>query len=87
MWRSNINGRLLFAHPDTVPSFPEQIEPYLPYEFTCEGMLQRLNAFIENQVRLPLATVLPLSMNTRRIHVDRWGGAAVFVRRTSATGR
>lgn len=27
-----------------------QIEPYLPYEFTCEGMLQRVNAFIENQV-------------------------------------
>ncbi|KAG7270942.1 hypothetical protein CRUP_033679, partial [Coryphaenoides rupestris] len=25
------------------------IEPYLPYEFTCEGMLQRVNAFIENQ--------------------------------------
>lgn len=29
-----------------------QIEPYLPYEFTCEGMLQRVNAFIENQVPL-----------------------------------
>lgn len=28
----------------------EQIEPYLPYEFTCEGMLQRVNAFIQNQV-------------------------------------
>uniref|UniRef100_A0AAR2KFQ3 alpha-1,6-mannosyl-glycoprotein 6-beta-N-acetylglucosaminyltransferase n=1 Tax=Pygocentrus nattereri TaxID=42514 RepID=A0AAR2KFQ3_PYGNA len=27
----------------------QKIEPYLPYEFTCEGMLQRLNAFIENQ--------------------------------------
>lgn len=24
-------------------------EPYLPYEFTCEGMLQRVNAFIEKQ--------------------------------------
>lgn len=30
--------------------FP-QIEPYMPYEFTCEGMLQRINAFIEKQVR------------------------------------
>lgn len=29
--------------------FP-QIDPYLPYEFTCEGMLQRMNAFIEKQV-------------------------------------
>ncbi|KPP67403.1 hypothetical protein Z043_114011 [Scleropages formosus] len=28
---------------------PSQIEPYLPYEFTCEGMLQRVNAFIEKQ--------------------------------------
>lgn len=28
-----------------------QIEPYLPYEFTCEGMLQRVNTLIENQVR------------------------------------
>ncbi|XP_053473358.1 alpha-1,6-mannosylglycoprotein 6-beta-N-acetylglucosaminyltransferase A [Ictalurus furcatus] len=27
----------------------QKIEPYLPYEFTCEGMLQRLNSFIENQ--------------------------------------
>lgn len=27
-----------------------QIDPYLPYEFTCEGMLQRMNAFIERQV-------------------------------------
>lgn len=27
-----------------------QIEPYLPYEFTCEGMLQRMNVFIEKQV-------------------------------------
>lgn len=35
-----------------------QIEPYLPYEFTCEGMLQRVNAFIENQV-LPLQSASP----------------------------
>ncbi|XP_037542259.1 alpha-1,6-mannosylglycoprotein 6-beta-N-acetylglucosaminyltransferase A [Nematolebias whitei] len=25
------------------------IEPYLPYEFTCEGMLQRVNVLIEKQ--------------------------------------
>ncbi|XP_030884095.1 alpha-1,6-mannosylglycoprotein 6-beta-N-acetylglucosaminyltransferase A [Leptonychotes weddellii] len=30
----------------------QKIEPYMPYEFTCEGMLQRINAFIEKQVRL-----------------------------------
>lgn len=27
-----------------------QIEPYIPYEFTCEGMLQRVNILIEKQV-------------------------------------
>ncbi|XP_069791302.1 alpha-1,6-mannosylglycoprotein 6-beta-N-acetylglucosaminyltransferase A isoform X2 [Narcine bancroftii] len=27
----------------------QKIEPYLPYEFNCEGMLQRVSAFIENQ--------------------------------------
>ncbi|XP_061653448.1 alpha-1,6-mannosylglycoprotein 6-beta-N-acetylglucosaminyltransferase A isoform X2 [Phyllopteryx taeniolatus] len=27
----------------------QKIEPYLPFELTCEGMLQRVNAFIENQ--------------------------------------
>ncbi|CAH7195269.1 Mgat5 [Phodopus roborovskii] len=26
-----------------------KIEPYMPYEFTCEGLLQRINAFIEKQ--------------------------------------
>lgn len=28
-----------------------QIEPYIPYEFTCEGMLQRVNVLVEKQVR------------------------------------
>lgn len=36
----------------------DQIEPYLPYEFTCEGMLQRVNAFIENQVLPPYLSPL-----------------------------
>uniref|UniRef100_A0A3Q3WE76 alpha-1,6-mannosyl-glycoprotein 6-beta-N-acetylglucosaminyltransferase n=1 Tax=Mola mola TaxID=94237 RepID=A0A3Q3WE76_MOLML len=27
----------------------QTIEPYLPYEFTCEGMLQRVNILIEKQ--------------------------------------
>ncbi|KAM9346889.1 alpha-1,6-mannosylglycoprotein 6-beta-N-acetylglucosaminyltransferase A-like [Symphorus nematophorus] len=29
--------------------FNQSIEPYLPYEFSCEGMLQRVNVLIENQ--------------------------------------
>ncbi|XP_039673109.1 alpha-1,6-mannosylglycoprotein 6-beta-N-acetylglucosaminyltransferase A-like [Perca fluviatilis] len=28
----------------------QTIEPYLPYEFSCEGMLQRVNILIEKQV-------------------------------------
>lgn len=27
-----------------------QVEPFLPYEYTCEGMLERVNAYIQNQV-------------------------------------
>ncbi|XP_072880712.1 alpha-1,6-mannosylglycoprotein 6-beta-N-acetylglucosaminyltransferase A-like isoform X2 [Hemitrygon akajei] len=27
----------------------QKVEPYLPYEFTCEGLLERLNVFIEKQ--------------------------------------
>lgn len=29
---------------------PVQVEPFLPYEYTCEGMLERLHAYIQNQV-------------------------------------
>ncbi|XP_072032100.1 alpha-1,6-mannosylglycoprotein 6-beta-N-acetylglucosaminyltransferase A-like isoform X2 [Amphiura filiformis] len=27
----------------------DELKPHLPYEFTCEGMLQRLNVYVENQ--------------------------------------
>uniref|UniRef100_A0A8K9XPY1 alpha-1,6-mannosyl-glycoprotein 6-beta-N-acetylglucosaminyltransferase n=1 Tax=Oncorhynchus mykiss TaxID=8022 RepID=A0A8K9XPY1_ONCMY len=27
-----------------------KVEPYLPYEYTCEGMLERVHAYIQNQV-------------------------------------
>ncbi|XP_069769993.1 alpha-1,6-mannosylglycoprotein 6-beta-N-acetylglucosaminyltransferase A-like [Narcine bancroftii] len=27
----------------------QKVEPYLPFEFTCEGMLERVNVFIEKQ--------------------------------------
>lgn len=49
------------------PYYLEQIEPYLPYEFTCEGMLQRVNAFIQNQVRLAAASNFPHSRNTNKM--------------------
>lgn len=31
-------------------SCPPQVDPYLPYEYTCEGMLERIHAYIQNQV-------------------------------------
>lgn len=33
-------------------SFP-QVDPYLPYEYTCEGMLERIEAYIQHQVGGP----------------------------------
>ena len=27
-----------------------QVEPFLPYEYTCEGMLERVHAYIQKQV-------------------------------------
>lgn len=31
-----------------------QVQPYLPYEYTCEGMLERVHAYIQHQVRSSL---------------------------------
>uniref|UniRef100_A0A8K9XN71 alpha-1,6-mannosyl-glycoprotein 6-beta-N-acetylglucosaminyltransferase n=1 Tax=Oncorhynchus mykiss TaxID=8022 RepID=A0A8K9XN71_ONCMY len=31
-----------------------KVEPYLPYEYTCEGMLERVHAYIQHQVGSPL---------------------------------
>ncbi|KAF1398564.1 Alpha-1,6-mannosylglycoprotein 6-beta-N-acetylglucosaminyltransferase B, partial [Spheniscus mendiculus] len=28
---------------------PPQVDPYLPYEYTCEGMLERIHAYIQHQ--------------------------------------
>ncbi|NXA51626.1 MGT5B acetylglucosaminyltransferase, partial [Nothocercus julius] len=28
-----------------------QVDPYLPYEYTCEGMLERIHAYVQHQVR------------------------------------
>uniref|UniRef100_A0A8C5F5T5 alpha-1,6-mannosyl-glycoprotein 6-beta-N-acetylglucosaminyltransferase n=1 Tax=Gadus morhua TaxID=8049 RepID=A0A8C5F5T5_GADMO len=44
-----------------------KVEPYLPYEYTCEGMLERVHAYIQNQVR-PRGPVT-LSMSTGPLFV------------------
>lgn len=40
--------------PYVCPSLP-QVDPYLPYEYTCEGMLERIHAYIQHQVGGPSA--------------------------------
>ncbi|XP_026054807.1 alpha-1,6-mannosylglycoprotein 6-beta-N-acetylglucosaminyltransferase A-like [Carassius auratus] len=48
VWTVNIDDRAEVENAIKA-ILSQKIEPYLPYEFTCEGMLQRLHAFIENQ--------------------------------------
>lgn len=37
------------------PSLP-QVDPYLPYEYTCTGMLERIQAYIQHQVGHPASS-------------------------------
>lgn len=37
------------------PSLP-QVDPYLPYEYTCTGMLERIHAYIQHQVGHPASS-------------------------------
>uniref|UniRef100_A0A671YU04 alpha-1,6-mannosyl-glycoprotein 6-beta-N-acetylglucosaminyltransferase n=1 Tax=Sparus aurata TaxID=8175 RepID=A0A671YU04_SPAAU len=36
------------------------VEPLLPYEYTCEGMLERVHAYVQNQVAWPPLSALRL---------------------------
>lgn len=51
-------------------SSPAQVEPYLPYEYTCEGMLERIHAYIQHQV----GTVPVLLGKGPLAHGGSWGG-------------
>ncbi|XP_077107964.1 alpha-1,6-mannosylglycoprotein 6-beta-N-acetylglucosaminyltransferase B [Ranitomeya variabilis] len=46
-----------------------KIEPYLPYEFTSEGMLQRLHAYIQHQEFCSPPLPLPIPLNTSQVHL------------------
>ncbi|XP_075205667.1 alpha-1,6-mannosylglycoprotein 6-beta-N-acetylglucosaminyltransferase B [Anomaloglossus baeobatrachus] len=46
-----------------------KIEPYLPYEFTSEGMLQRLHAYIQHQEFCSPPLPLPVVLNTSQVHL------------------
>lgn len=61
-----------------LPGRPPQVEPYLPYEYTCEGMLERIQAYIQHQVGGP-----PLPARPKAI---RAGQGAVWDTRTLQVG-
>ncbi|XP_007958037.1 alpha-1,6-mannosylglycoprotein 6-beta-N-acetylglucosaminyltransferase B [Orycteropus afer afer] len=46
-----------------------QVDPYLPYEYTCEGMLERIHAYIQHQ--------LPPSANGQSLSSSRGGNWVV----------
>ncbi|XP_061464929.1 alpha-1,6-mannosylglycoprotein 6-beta-N-acetylglucosaminyltransferase A isoform X2 [Rhineura floridana] len=48
VWTVNIND-LSEVEKAVKAILNQKTEPYLPFEFTCEGMLQRMNVFIEKQ--------------------------------------
>ncbi|XP_071968075.1 alpha-1,6-mannosylglycoprotein 6-beta-N-acetylglucosaminyltransferase B [Engystomops pustulosus] len=54
-----------------------KIEPYLPYEFTSEGMLQRLHAYIQHQEFC--SPPLPVPVNTSQVHLP---SSLVLINRT-----
>lgn len=50
MWGVGDGGSLVDTPTCSVTCLRSQVEPFLPYEYTCEGMLERVNAYIQNQV-------------------------------------
>ncbi|PFX23760.1 Alpha-1,6-mannosylglycoprotein 6-beta-N-acetylglucosaminyltransferase B [Stylophora pistillata] len=51
----------------------KQAKLILPFEFTCEGMLERLNAYIENQDFCDKSYHWPLNNDDLRISISRAG--------------
>lgn len=56
-WSLMLSMRVAPAARSLCP-FLAQVEPYLPYEYTCVGMLERIHAYIQHQVSHP-ATSAP----------------------------
>ncbi|XP_012588458.1 PREDICTED: alpha-1,6-mannosylglycoprotein 6-beta-N-acetylglucosaminyltransferase B [Condylura cristata] len=44
--KAGLGGQRIPAHESPVSP---QVDPYLPYEYTCEGMLERIHAYIQHQ--------------------------------------
>lgn len=62
-----------------------QVEPFLPYEYTCEGMLERVHAYIQNQVGLktrPGGRSMPVAASVIIVHMlprSRWLGLSFLL--------
>lgn len=77
-----LRTRLHPAHPRISSSVHTsmflQVEPFLPYEYTCEGMLERVHAYIQNQVGLktrPGGRLMPVAASIITVHMlplGRW---------------
>lgn len=59
---------------------PSQVDPYLPYEYTCEGMLERIHAYIQHQVgEHPCSPLVPSLSSLRNHPCSPWGSILVIL--------
>ncbi|XP_062886856.1 alpha-1,6-mannosylglycoprotein 6-beta-N-acetylglucosaminyltransferase B isoform X4 [Mobula hypostoma] len=62
-----------------------KVEPYLPYEFTCEGMLERVHAYIQHQNLCE--TVFPsFPQNYSRLFTSSPNNTSLFIFPQNVTG-
>ena len=60
VWTINVQNSSAVQEAIDEISRVDSPQPYLPYEFQCEGMLQRLNAYISNQVKISSCVLIGL---------------------------
>uniref|UniRef100_A0A8C6SXE9 alpha-1,6-mannosyl-glycoprotein 6-beta-N-acetylglucosaminyltransferase n=1 Tax=Neogobius melanostomus TaxID=47308 RepID=A0A8C6SXE9_9GOBI len=53
-----------------------KVEPYLPYEYTCEGMLERVHVYVQNQVSPHIPAAWP-PLSSLRLLVSQEGQSCV----------
>ncbi|XP_069786373.1 alpha-1,6-mannosylglycoprotein 6-beta-N-acetylglucosaminyltransferase B isoform X2 [Narcine bancroftii] len=62
-----------------------EVEPYLPYEFTCEGMLERVHAYIQHQ-NLCETAFLSWPQNYSRHYSPSPNNTSVFIFHQNVSG-
>uniref|UniRef100_A0A3B3DEA7 alpha-1,6-mannosyl-glycoprotein 6-beta-N-acetylglucosaminyltransferase n=1 Tax=Oryzias melastigma TaxID=30732 RepID=A0A3B3DEA7_ORYME len=56
-----------------------KVQPHLPYEYTCEGMLERVHAYVQNQVMITFSTdVFPVQQPETGFHFTSFFIALVW---------